>query len=344
MEECRLSVTIRDIAKRLDISHTTVSRALNKREDAFISEGTREMVLAVAKELGYRPNSLARALVTGRTYSVALCTGVPSYSPFFAKVAHFMEEEASSRGFDMIIRSLAGRAIASLPQWPLDGLIVFEHPSFIAKHVPPDVSISTAIVSVGVSYEESVDFVHVDVYSAARKAIEYLIASGCRRIAELTLPQDESFNPTKEPRMQAYESVMEAAGLETEYIADPNILRSSARKLIREYVIENGCPDGIFCHNDDMAIGAYRGLYDLGIRVPDDVKLIGCDGIEDVDYLERPFSSIVQPIEQECQIAWQFLERRINNPGIPLQQASLKAHFVARDQGSEPTCAPADDQ
>jgi len=80
-----------------------------------------------------------------------------------------------------------------------------------------------------------------------------------------------------------------------------------------------------------MAIGAYRAMCERGIRVPDDVAIVGCDGILDTEYLERPLSTVVQPVQEMCRLGWEFLFRRMDNPSVAPQQALLKAHLVVRD-------------
>jgi DNA-binding LacI/PurR family transcriptional regulator len=153
--------------------------------------------------------------------------------------------------------------------------------------------------------------------SAARRRIAYLV-------------NDRSNFPDKH-RHAAYHAVLAAAGLPPECIVTSDQSRGGARATVREYVHEHGCPDSIFCHNDDMAIGAYLGLRDLGIRIPDDVALVGCDGIEDTEWLECPLSTLAQPIEQMCALAAEFLQRRIDEPDAPRQQAMLQPTLVIRE-------------
>jgi LacI family transcriptional regulator len=93
-------------------------------------------------------------------------------------------------------------------------------------------------------------------------------------------------------------------------------------------------PEAFFCHNDDIAMGVYRGLVDLGIKIPDDSALVGCDGIEDAEYLETPLSTIVQPIAEMCRHAFQLLERRISDPTSPIQEVHLYPDFVIRQSSA----------
>jgi len=168
------------------------------------------------------------------------------------------------------------------------------------------------------------DFVQVDMYPASRQATEHLISSGCRRIAYMNIPN------VQDARWQGYVDVMHQAGHPAEWILSPNFLRGTARQVIKDYVASHGCPDGIFCVGDEMAMGVCRGLYDLGIRVPKDVVLGGAEGIEDLDYLESPVHSVTVPKEEMCRVAWQFLHQRITNPNGSRQSCRLTATFRVR--------------
>jgi LacI family transcriptional regulator len=124
---------------------------------------------------------------------------------------------------------------------------------------------------------------------------------------------------------------MAEAGKQVEYIITPDEHRRSVASPLTDYIERHGCPDGLFCFNDDMAIGAYRTLKDLGRRIPDDVALVGCDGIDDLKYLDPRVSTIVQPLEHMCMIAWTFLERRIKNNALPLQHITVQPKLEIRE-------------
>jgi LacI family transcriptional regulator len=166
--------------------------------------------------------------------------------------------------------------------------------------------------------------VGLDLGRAARAAVEHLVGLGLRRIALLALPDSEG------RRYQAYVSVMEAAGLPQEFILLPEGSRGETRRQFREYVAANGHPEAVFCHNDDTAIAVYRALCDLGLRVPEDVALVGCDGIEDTEFLPVPITTIVQPVEEMSRLAWEFLRNRIREPDAPPQHVVLEARLEIR--------------
>jgi len=131
---------------------------------------------------------------------------------------------------------------------------------------------------------------------------------------------------------------MRKAGLKPEFIYYPlsEQQRPITRKLIRDYILSHGRPEAIFCHSDDAALGIYRGLCDLKIKVPEEIALIGCDGIEDTEYLERPLTTLVQPVAEMCAAAWDFLQLRLADPLIPLQHIILKSELAIRESSQRP--------
>jgi LacI family transcriptional regulator len=181
----------------------------------------------------------------------------------------------------------------------------------------------------GINYRsDAMDTVGIDLAGGARAAVQHLLDVGCCRIAYVAERMPDAGG---EARHDSYTRVVERAGQPTEVILTGTQFRADVRRRLRDYLGEHGCPDGLFCTNDEVALGAYRALCDLGIRVPDDVALVGCDGIEDTEYLERPLTTIVQPVDQMCALAWQFLQRRIDDPSLPWQHALLAPQLVIRD-------------
>jgi DNA-binding LacI/PurR family transcriptional regulator len=333
-----MRVTLRDVARRLNLSDATVSRVLNGRDDPFISEATRRRVKAVAGEMGYRPNRTARALVTGRTHLISLWM-LDLYSPFYAQVVYHVAAQLRPLPYQMLV-TLTDRdprspsEMRDLASWEVDGILAHENAPFLNAFREANPSFRPPIVAMG-SFScppEEIDRVGIDLYSGTVEAVRHLVARGGRRIAYLV--NDRSNFPDKH-RHAAYHAVLGAAGLPPESIVTSDQSRGGARVTVRDYVRDHGCPDALFCHNDDMAIGAYLGLRDQGIRIPDDVALVGCDGIEDTEWLECPLSTLAQPLEQMCALAGEFLQRRIDDPNAPRQQAMLQPTLVIRESSRE---------
>jgi DNA-binding LacI/PurR family transcriptional regulator len=163
--------------------------------------------------------------------------------------------------------------------------------------------------------------------------MRHLIKTGRRRIVHATFVRQET--PTASRRV-GYARAMAQARLKPEYLYYPlsEQQRATVRQLIRDFVKTNGCPDAIFCHSDDVALGIYRGLCDLGIRVPDQVAIVGCDGIQDTEYLEVPLTTLVQPVVELCDASWKFLTQRIEHPQTKRQQIVLKPTLAIRESSA----------
>jgi DNA-binding LacI/PurR family transcriptional regulator len=333
-------VTLRDIAKQLDISHATVSRALNSATDPFISQATRDRVRKTAAEMGYRPNHAARTLSTGRTGLLALwlwAEQVPG--SYHSAVGNSMLGAARSHGYQLLLDLLSRNSDHGVPmvgfdRWHVDGIVAYESGPAVEAQLRTGIPSPVPIVSVG-SYHllEGVDHVFIDLREALEESMRHLIKSGRRRIVYVT---DDLANRGGEIRYMVYVAMMAEAGLATEFLEiAPN--RRAARVGARDFIDQSGVPDAFYCHNDDFAIGAYRGLCDLGVKVPDDVAIVGCDGIEDGEYLEVPLTTVVQPVAKVCELACQFLERRIEEPTLSIQSAVVKADFIVRDSSQTPS-------
>jgi DNA-binding LacI/PurR family transcriptional regulator len=168
-------------------------------------------------------------------------------------------------------------------------------------------------------------------FAGAMEAMEHLIGSGFRRIAHATFVREDSADAD---RRNAYLKAMQKAKLKPEFIYYPlaEQQRIIVRRMIQDYIREQGRPDAIFCHSDDVALGIYRGLCDMKLRVPEDVALVGCDGIQDTEYLECQITTLVQPVEEMCAAALRFLMERIaGEAATKPQKLKLKPKLVIRD-------------
>lgn len=323
-----MRVTIKQIAEKAGVSPSTVSRVLSGRGAHLISPATRERVMEVAQKLEYQPNLAARSLVTGRTHTVALWLN-EIYTSFHARVVQLVEDALWQGGYETFIRSVRRSCTApTLRLGHVDGVLAYECVSYLDNVWRALQRRSTPVVSVGAYFRTYTDYVGVDLYNGSLQAVRHLLQSGCQRIAYL-VNAESSY--TGDARRDAYDAVMREAGLPVEYIIAPDQSRAASSQTVREYVQTYGLPDGIFCHNDEMAIGAHHGLRQLGVRVPDDVALVGCDGIEDTEYLEVPLTTIRQPLEQMCRLACELLFARIAEPDREKHGIVLQPDLVIRE-------------
>lgn len=307
-------VTQAQIAAKLGVSRQLVTFALSGYP--HVAKESRELILATANEMGYRPNPHARALKRKRTGIVALW--IPDQiSTHYNHVSRELSRLVKQAGQELIVSEIGGADMNQI--WsnvPVDGIFAVDASEVTMRELESMAGKSVPIVSVGAHGSKKTDSVQVDLGAGAAEAMKHLIDSGYRRIAHATFVTEDS---ARQNRRQTYGKAMRDAGLEPEYILYPlsEDQRAITRQLIKDYIAKNGLPEAIFCHSDDVTLGIYRGLCDLKIRVPNQVALVGCDGIEDGQYLEVPLTTLVQPVAEMCAKAWELLRDRIEKPSSP---------------------------
>jgi DNA-binding LacI/PurR family transcriptional regulator len=325
--------SIRQVAERAQVSHATVSRVLNN-VDVRIAPETRLRVERIATELGYRPNRAARALVTGRTETIALWA-VDLRTAYYGDFIHFIHDEVMGNSYDLIVSDARPGGTGTLDtskilSWPVDGILAVDLPRGDIPGMNNSLIGGLPFVNVGGYVREDADYVLVDFRAQATEAVRHLAAVGCRRIAYLVPDWFDWFHQNDDSRLGGYDAGMAELGRGPEYIRVGTGQRESVKPILPEYLQRHGCPDGIFCYNDDLAIGASAALRDLGLRIPEDVALIGCDGIRETEYLSPALSTIRQPMREICAAAWSLLTQRIQDPERPLQKVVLTPKLEIR--------------
>ncbi|RYX84716.1 LacI family transcriptional regulator [bacterium] len=330
--------TIEDVAREVGLSTATVSRALHLDKTTKVSEETRQRIREVARALDYQPNLAGRSLATGRANMVAYCT-VDTFSYYYSRITYEIYVQASERDYDLIVNTPQHNVRPSGGIKPItahcDGIIacdVNQSSQYFANLLQLK---NTPLVGIGMYYPQDRDHVGFDLYTPSVAAMQHLLAQGCRRVLHVTGNSDG-----QDPRSMAYLSVLGEAALPSEMLLVSQLTRHESREGIKAFVNEQRAlakplPDALFCINDEVALGCYRGLCDLGIRVPDDIMLVGCDGIEDTEYQVCPITTIALPMSQMCSTAWDFLENRIKNPQLPQQDILLQPQLIIR-QSTQP--------
>ncbi|HLH04225.1 MAG TPA: LacI family DNA-binding transcriptional regulator [Bryobacteraceae bacterium] len=290
---------MKDIARDLGVSVVTISKVLRNHGD--ISEETRQRVLSRMRELNYQPNYAARALVTGRTMSVGLV--VPDLThPFFAQVAQGLSAFLRTQRYgvllasseedpelerneieDMLARHVDALIIASV-QWNVETFRRIEE-----RHIPY-VLIDRQFAGL------SANFVGADEEVIGSLATEHLISVGCRRIAHVRGPE---LSPGM-GRYAGYKRALDRHRIDfvPEYVAMEETgdvaADLSGYKAMKALLETNPRPDGVFCYNDPSAMGAMQAVIERGLRVPQDVAVIGCGNVLYAQFLRVPLSSVDQ--------------------------------------------------
>jgi LacI family transcriptional regulator len=288
---------MKDIAHDLGVSLMTVSKALRSHSD--ISEETKRRVLKRARELNYRPNWIARSLVTRRTYMVGLIIPDLMHS-FFAEVAKGIARKFEPLGYQIVISNseespgVELREVEVLLDRSVDGIIVAAaEPNIrgdlfkkLQSHKIPYVLIDR----LPSGFEGH--FVGVKDEEIGLMATEHLVEQGCRRIAHLRGPA----NSTGIGRLRGYRRALAKHGLEAqpEYVVSGQHEDSTGYEGMRKLLGLSPQPDGVFCYNDPVAAGAIKAILEAGLKVPDDIAVIGAGNVHYSDLLRVPLSTIDQ--------------------------------------------------
>jgi LacI family transcriptional regulator len=294
-----LAVTLKEIAADLGVSVVTVSKVLRNHED--ISKKTRTLVLQRAKELGYRPNLTARSLVTGRSSLVGLL--VPDLiHPFFAEVARALAATLRKQGLYLLICSSEGDP--ELESNQIEHLLSRRLDAIVIASIGGDEQILQAVVDSRtplILIDRKVEiskshFVGSNDVLVGSLATEHLIAMGCKRIAHLRGPD----NSVGQKRLDGYKRALSKAGLPfrpelvTPVSSGDVESKAQGAEYARALFSGGARPDGLFCHSDPMAIGAMKRALEVGLRIPQDVAIIGCGNLHYDDSLLIPLSSVDQ--------------------------------------------------
>jgi LacI family transcriptional regulator len=321
-------VTQAQIARKLGVSRQLVTFALSGYPQ--ISRKSRERILAAAREMGYSPNPYARALKSGRSGLIGLW--IPDQiSTHYTHVARELNRLVKGSRHELIVSEVSiAEEQQILSHVPMDGIIVVDAPEQTRIYQKSPMASRVPVISIGADGIQKGDTVQVDLLAGTMEVMEHLIGSGYRRIAHATFVREDSPTAT---RRAGYVKAMREAKLKPEFIYYPltEQQRTVTRQLIQDYIREHGHPDAIFCHSDDVALGIYRGLRDIKLRVPEDVALVGCDGIQDTEYLECQLTTLVQPVAAMCATAWQFLSQRMDHSATKPHRTTLKPKLVIRD-------------
>lgn len=282
-------VTILDVARATGVSAQTVSRVVNNRPG--MREATRQRVQEAIERLGYRPDGIARGLVTRRTLTLGLV--VPDIAnPFFPEIVQGAEEVAWEAGYNLFLCDVREdlrreeAALRSLHDKRVDGVIVCSARLHDDVLWPLLKTHPAAVVVNRRAPEQIASSVRVDYASGIRKAVQHLRARGCRTLGFLAGP---AYAYGGLERARGFAEALEAAG----HFPDPELSLPCPPYLEGGYDVarslfgHHGEVDGLICYNDLVALGALRACAELGRRVPEDVSVVGYDDI--------PLAALVTP-------------------------------------------------
>lgn len=336
-------ITITEIANKLGISPSTVSRALH--DHPAISSVTKKAVLKLAKRLNYQPNQSALNLLKKKTNTIGVIVPeITSY--FFSSVINGIQDFLKQAGYNILIGQSGEsykeeRAIVqAFSSIQVDGFLVshssstknFAHLQLLNKNNIPVVIFDRDCEGV------KVDKVFVDEYSGAVQAVEYLIKTGCRKIAHIAGSMTLS---TARHRMEGYKQALRTHGIQArdEYIVGSNgFMPEHGIKPTKKLIALPDPPDAIFVINDGVAIGAMHVIKNAGIKIPEEISILGFDNEPYSSYFKPSLSSVAQPTYEMGMLSARILVKRIesDNDLSNIRIESLYPELILRESSRKP--------
>jgi LacI family transcriptional regulator len=329
-----MAVTMKDIAVRAGVSVVTVSRAFNDKPD--ISRETRELILQIARELDYTPDGLAKSLVTRKTRTIGIL--IPNnIDSFYAEVVQGIGDECLERGYSIILCNTHDSAekeleyIRLLREKRVEGMLIYpvqEDERYIEelKNCPiPFVFLNRHTDAL------KCDYVINDNVYGAYSAVNHLIQRGHRRITYICAKPTAS---SGKERIAGCKMAVTENGLPSNALSvvtcDETI--ESCYNIIKELISKDINLGAIFVWDDRLAIGVIKAIFEVGMRIPQDIAVVGYDDIESSEYLFPSLTTIRQPTYQIGETAAHILVDKLEAEGvIEIKEIVLKPELVIRE-------------
>ncbi len=358
-----MRTTLKDVAERANVSIKTASNVVNNQTQRVGPE-TRRRVLEAIEALGYRPNLAARQLRNSRVGIIALA--LPDLqNPYFAGLARAIVEAGAAADYLVLVDHTNGdrdketMVVRGLRPGIIDG-IIFD-PTTLDEDDLHGLSMNLPVVLLGERLLTSpFDHVLIDNAAAAFAATTHLIEIGRRRIAIVGVPNEPSL-AMPQLRLQGYGDALTAAGrgIDPDLIVPP-VMKTFApidgALTLRRLMAMPDPPDAVFCVNDQMAIGAIRAAWELGVRVPEDIAILGIDGITDGEFSTPSLTTIAPDKQAIAALSVRLLIERIEGRSteeprvhqIPfrliVRESTAGRHDRKQTTGDESDGAPGTDE
>jgi LacI family transcriptional regulator len=324
------TITIRDVARRASVSVASASRALNNHSS--VTPTTRERVLAAARALDYVPHLGARSLSRGRSHTIGVV--LPDlFGEFFSEIIRGVDYAAHQRGLQLLLSNMHGsadetEAAIRAMRGRVDGLLVMSpqvDAEFLGRNLPKGLP---AIVMNTAASDGTHSTIAIDNLAGAREAVAHLVAQGCTRIAHITGPQG---NADADARRAGFRSaVAELLGADAGVEIEGDFSEASGIAAAWDILSRTPRVDGVFAANDMMAVACMATLAEGGMRAPDDVAIIGFDGVPIAQYVTPALSTMALNLAELGERALERLIAVTENPDAAPTTEMLVPQLVIR--------------
>jgi LacI family repressor for deo operon, udp, cdd, tsx, nupC, and nupG len=331
---------IRDVSKAAGVSVATVSRALRNPEK--VAEDTRARVLEAVRAVDYRPNMMARNFRSRQAFAVVVLA--PDIAnPFFARVVRGIEQVAQKGGYAVLLGDTQGRPDREAEYLNLvrssqaDGVIQLSariDPQALAR-LWREGETPAIVNACECADTDFCSRVRIDNIAAARAMSDHLISLGHRRIGVVTGPPA---SPLTRDRLVGYRQALEAAGIvhDPALTVEGDFSLQSGQDAVPRFLKAADRPSAIFCFNDEMAIGAIRGLKTAGLSTPTDMSVAGFDDIDFARFADPPLTTVAQPMEELGRVAMSALLEILGGAAPAVRTHILPTVLVARESTAPP--------
>jgi DNA-binding LacI/PurR family transcriptional regulator len=348
MATMKSTVTSFDVARLAQVSQSAVSRTFT--EGASVSEATRARVMDAALKLGYRPNAHARSLITGRSRIIGL---VLSYleNLFYPVALQQMAERLQRDGYHVLLfinhNPNADELVTEILQYHVDGIVLAASTlsSALARNCAdadiPVVLFNRVMADAGAGAVQSVSSVRGDNAAGGRAVAEFLLAGGHKRIAYIAGNEESSTNLERE---RGFREGLSAAGLHIWARGTGNYDFAQARQsALTMFAPGRERPDAVFVASDHMAFAVMDALrFELGLRVPEDVSVVGFDNVPQADWGAYRLTTFEQPVDPMVEATVGLLQERLREEGAgPARNVVVPGSLIVRHSARLPVTAAA---
>lgn len=322
-----------DVARLADVSQQTVSRVVNER--GYVGGRTRERVLTAMRELNYRPNPAAQALVTGRSNTLGVLS-IDSVAFGPVSILRGLERAAHERGYFVSVARIGSfdrgsvlQALENLQRQSVAGILLNAGQDGIAHELDRGL-VDVPLVAVEDTPEPGVPVVALDQVAGAAAATRLLLELGHRNVSHVAGPDDWS---SARRRVEGWRSALESAGIEPRAPL-PGDWSVRSGHVLGHRLARDRDVTAVFAANDEMALGVMRAMFEAGRAVPGDVSVVGFDDVPFARYLTPPLTTLRQDFEEMGRRSVHMLMDAIDGDGDAVTRAIITPELIMRESSA----------